>query len=145
MTIIEKLITSIKDALGDNFPVYYHNEETLNVIADNADYPCAFVYLLETGDLVEENGVVKEEATFAVHFVELTDFDYCSMDNEAIISRCKRRALQWVNNLSKDRYFTLEDIGNTQRTYEAFDTILTGFGVLLTLKELESEYCVKEI
>ena len=35
MTIVQKIINSIKEAHGDDFPVYYHDEPTLNLLEVN--------------------------------------------------------------------------------------------------------------
>lgn len=142
-SIIDKVIDSIKDAFEKKLAVYYHNEKTLNLVLDNADFPCAIVYLIERGDVVEENGVLKEKCTFAVHFIEPSEFDFNSIENEEIISRCKERCFEWIYSLNRNADIEIENVINSQRSYEAFDAILTGFGVLIEIKELTG-ICIKK-
>lgn len=137
MTIIDKIISSIQSVHGDNFPVYYHDEPTLNVIAETMSFPCAIVQLLTTGNAKIDNGQIRESVSAAVFFVEPSEFDFDAVENEEIIDRCKRRAFRWLLALPMDEWISLDAIERTSRAYERFDAILTGFGVLARLSELE--------
>lgn len=137
MTIIDKIISSIQSVHGDNFPVYYHDEPTLNVIAETMSFPCAIVQLLTTGNAKIDNGQIRESVSAAVFFVEPSEFDFDAVENEEIIDRCKRRAFRWLLTLPMDEWISLDAIERTSRAYERFDAILTGFGVLARLSELE--------
>ena len=137
MTIIDKIISSIQSVHGDNFPVYYHDEPTLNVIAETMSFPCAIVQLLTTGNAKIDNGQIRESVSAAVFFVEPSEFDFDAVENEEIIDRCKRRAFRWLLTLPMDEWISLDAIERTSRAYERFDAILTGFCVLARLSELE--------
>lgn len=137
MTIIDKIISSIQSVHGENFPVYYHDEPTLNVIAETMSFPCAIVQLLTTGNAQIANGQIRESVSAAVFFVEPSEFDFDAVENEEIIDRCKRRAFRWLLALPMDEWISLDAIERTSRAYERFDAILTGFGVLARLSELE--------
>lgn len=136
MTIVDKIITSIKAALGNDFPVYYHDEQTLNVMVSQMAMPCAMFQLLTTGSVVNEAGQMKERLSAAVFFVEPSRFDFDAVDNEAIIDRCKARAFSWLCALSSDALLTLTALNRTTRVYDDTDDILTGFGVFADLTEL---------
>lgn len=137
MTIADKIKNSIQAVHGNTFEVYYHDEPTLNLEADKMDLPCAVVQLITQGVLMFANGQIKESVTAAVFFVDISHFDFDSYENEEIIDQCKRRALQWVNALPMDEWISLSAVERTQRVYEQYDAILTGYGMLCRLTELE--------
>lgn len=137
MTIIDKIRTSIQRVHGDAFEVYYHDEETLNVIADTMKFPCAMVQLLTQGAIDEQSGQYREVVSAAVFFVELSSFDFDADENEIIIDRCKHRALKWVAALPLDNELYFVQVERTSRVYERFDAILTGYGLLIRLGEIE--------
>lgn len=139
MTIIDKIKTSIQRAMGqmDKFPVYYHDEPTLNVIAETMVFPCAMVQLLVDGNAAIDGGQAKEIVSAAVFFIEPSEFDFDAEQNERIIDRCKQRAFKWLLSLPLDQYLDIESVERTQRAYQQFDAILTGFALLVRLKELQ--------
>lgn len=135
MTIVEKIKQSISGVTG--MMVYYHDLETLNMIADRAQYPCVFFQLLTDGNVERQSGQVRESVSAAIFFVEPTHFDFDADENEEIIDRCKKAAFGWLAGISKDDYIDVVSIARTQRVYERFDSILTGFGMIVTIKELQ--------
>lgn len=136
MTIVDKITASIKAAHGEDFPVYYHDEETLNLLTQTMQFPCALVTLITAGNVVQEAGQAKERVSAAVFFVEPSEFDFNAVDNERIIDRCKALAFAWLLNLSGDQWLRLDTITRTSRVYGKFDDILTGFRVLAEITEL---------
>lgn len=138
MTIVEKIIHTINDATG--LPVYYHDEPTLNVITSKMEFPCALFYLLSQGRTVQEGGQIKERVTAAVFFVNLSEFDFDAVKNEQVIDVCKGYAFRWLSSFSASPLLTLENNNGTERVYDKFDDILTGFGLSVDLKESEG-YC----
>ena len=136
MTIVEKIIKSVKDRLGNDFPVYYHDEATLNVMTSDMDFPCALFQLLTNGQPVEEAGQVKERVSVAMFFVERSDFDFDAIENETIIHRCKGRAFAWLSSLARSPLVKMERKNGSSRVYDRYDDILTGYGLFLDLSEL---------
>lgn len=134
MTIVEKIQQSITAATG--LRCYYQSAEQLNTIADNINYPCAYFFLLQQQQLNVTSARPRERVQIAVFFVNMTEFDFNSIENERIIDGCKERALQWVRGLSRDKYLRLISNNGTQRVYDEFDVILTGFAVNVTVEEL---------
>lgn len=137
MTIIDKIRGSIQNAFGEGFHVYYHDEPTLNLLADRMTFPCAIVQLITQGAAEEQSGQFREIVSAAVFFLELSKFDFDADANEEIINRCKVRAFQWLSIMQYDPYIELQAVERTSRVYEEFDAILTGFGVMARLKELQ--------
>lgn len=139
MTIVEKIIASIKGALGDGFPVYYHDEPTLNVMTSTMEFPCALFQLLTNGRVVHEAGQAKEAVTAAVFFVERSEFDFDAVQNEQVIDRCKKRAFAWLGSVNGGGLVDVLAVNRTTRVYDRYDDILTGFGVSVDLKEQVGE------
>ena len=137
MTIVDKIINSLKAVHGEAFPVYYHDEPTLNLMTSRMAFPCALLQLLTTGRAVREGGMVKERVSAAVFFVDPSKFDFNAVDNEEIIDRCKQRAFAWLASLTSSSDVELLDVTRTSRVYDRYDDILTGFGVLAELQELQ--------
>ena len=137
MTIVDKITNSLKAVHGDGFPVYYHDEPTLNLMTSQMEFPCALLQLLTTGRAVREGGMVKERVSAAVFFVEPSKFDFNAEENETVIDRCKQRAFAWLASLTSSSDVELLDVTRTSRVYDRYDDILTGFGVLAELQELQ--------
>ena len=143
MNIVDKIKGSIHDATG--MPVYYDNTATLNVVADNAQYPCAFFQLLTTGQLDIEGGQMKERVAAEVYFVELGSFDYDGSEEEVIIDRCKQSALAWLRKSDIMGAVSVLSVERTRRVYSdgiggngyTFDAIVCGYGLVCTVKEME--------
>ena len=136
MTIVDKIISSIKTAMGFKFPVYYHDEPTLNVMASEMKFPCAIFQLLSSGR-VERGPQARETVTAAVFFVEpATEWDDDAVANEVIIDRCKTNAMTWLSSLNTSGLLEASGVVRTSRVYDRYDDILTGFGVSVDLTEL---------
>jgi len=137
MTIIEKIRASIQAVHGNDFKVYYHDDPTLNIIADTMTLPAAIVTLITQGTIDQQSGQYREVVSAAVFFVDKSEFDFDADENEKIIDACKRRCLRWLAALPMDAYLDLVRWERTSRVYERFDAILTGFAVMVDLRERE--------
>lgn len=134
MTIVDKIKKSIEDATS--LPCYYHDEATLNMEADAAQYPCAMFYIVESGDVQNVSGQLKERVNAYVYFCNLTEFDFDAEANEEVIEGCKDDAFAWLGNASTDENISIVNINRTARLYKKFDAITTGFALDLTIEEL---------
>lgn len=132
MTIIDKIKASVE---AIDLPFNYASAEGLNIMLDNADFPCALMMLIETGAIEDENGRYHERITFVLSFAELTEFDFDSLENEVIIDRCKQRAFEWLTSLRRNDDFINVVVNSTTRDYLDYDAIITGYGVNITLTE----------
>ena len=137
MNIVTSIMQSIHRALdpeGGEFPVYYHDDATLNVMTSRMEFPCAMVRLLTTGRLTMEAGQAKETVTAAVFFVDKSRFDFEAVENEQVIEVCRELASRWLLSLTSSDLEPVSEV-RTSRVYDRFDDILTGFAVTLDLKE----------
>lgn len=146
MTIIEKLAQSIHDVLDIKnaegevvrpFPFYYDTPQTLNVRLDNANFPCAFLHVIESGTADDTNGILRERIMCQVMFANLTVLDFDGLENERIIDALKRIAFVWLQGLRKSQDLRLASNIRTRRLYASEDAILTVFGVTITVEEID--------
>lgn len=121
--------------------VYYHDDPTLNMMTSTMTFPCAIVKLLSNGNIVREGGQAKERVTAAVFFVDVTEFDFDAVENERIIDACKQRALTWIGSLNTGGTLNAT-VTRTQRVYDQYDDILTGYGLSVDIIET-SGFCLK--
>lgn len=140
MNIVEKIKNSITEALGEGYPVYYHDEAQINLETSKMDFPCAVLHLITQGNVVMEAGQAKEVVSAAVFFVDLSEFDFDADENEEIISQRKADAMCWLLSLGASHELQLDRMTRTSRVYEQYDDIVTGFGVLADIREL-SGFC----
>ena len=140
MSIVNKIKNSIRAALGEDYPVYYHDEVQINLDTSRMEFPCAVVHLITQGTAVIEAGQAKEVVSAAVFFVALSEFDFDADDNEEIIAQRKTDAMCWLLSLGGSHELQLDRLTRTSRVYEEYDDIVTGFGVLADIRET-SGFC----
>lgn len=141
-TIVNKIKKSVQSGTG--LTCLYGSLDSINVqMGDQTDFPVAFFVLLNNGSLDDRSSNYRERVDVAMFFVKPTEFDFESIENEAIISECKQCAFQWLNSLFLGgdlRYITTL---NTSRVYNQMDDILTGYALRVRLEELVGE-CAPE-
>lgn len=137
MTIIEKLESTIHQALGEQFPFYYDTPSTLNLRLDNARFPCAFLHVIESGAVRNDVGILREQLTCQILFTAPSNLDFDGIENERIINELKQNAFIWLQILNRNDLLTLDSIDGTTRLYATEDAILTAFGVTIRVTEIE--------
>lgn len=135
-TIIDKLEANITAATG--LPFVYGAQGDINRALDNAPLPCAFAYLIGTSALNDTNGICREVLTLAVFFIDKTDVDFESKENERVIDRMKEKALKWwTANRVSDGALQMVSQNSALRVYdEIADACVTGYGLNVTIKEV---------
>ena len=161
MTIIDKIINSIQAVLDwdetvtdengvqttvhHTFPVYYHDDPTLNLMTQTMEFPCALLILLTRGRVPNIGGQLKEQVSAAVFFVEAKEgIDFDAVQNEQTIDRCKQRALAWLMSLPSSSDIELVGEAQSARIYDKYDDILTGYGVQADLREMVGFTCPEQ-
>lgn len=134
MSIIEKLKANVEAITG--MPFVYGAQGDVNRAMDGATLPCVFAYLLENGQLVDENGILRERLTMVLFFVNKTAFDFESIENESIIDEMKRKAMVWyaANRIPDTLRFV--SLNGTMRIYDELDAIVTGYALNVTFEEM---------
>lgn len=136
MNIIQKIKESVENATG--YPFIYDSPQTLNLRIDSIPLPCAMLDVVESGVVVDDNGVMRERMQIQVLFCAKSDLDFDGLLNEQHrLDGLKKKAYKWLLSLRGSEHIRLVAIGNTQRYYATQDAIITAFGVAATIEELE--------
>ena len=148
-TIIDKIARTIeRKELGKGgvtpLPFIYADLEIQNLLLDNINPPFAACVPLASGMVTDDHGNYHEQATFAVLFGDLmcdTTPDYNARENERIIDECKQRAFRWLHDLVPSNELELVSVNGAERAYLERDSIITGYVVNVTIKELQGYGC----
>lgn len=133
MNIIEKLKASIEASTGEVF--HYGGTQAINRVLEGAALPCSVAYLIEQGQVTDVNGFIHEKLSLAVFFINKTEFDPDSIENEDIIDTEKKKAFGWIARLRRNSDLRLDSVNGSQRVYDTFDSIVTGYAVNVTITE----------
>lgn len=136
MSIIEKIKDSITAATG--LPFYYDTPQTLNIRLDRAEFPCAMLNIVQSGAIVDTNGILHERLTVEVLFAQKShlDFDGLQVEN-AELQAMKERAFSWLFALTRSHVLKLQSLNGTSRYYATNDVINSAYGVNVTIDEIQ--------
>lgn len=141
-TIVNKIKQSVQSGTG--LTCLYGSLDSINVqMEDQTNFPVAFFVLLNNGNLNERSNNYRERVDVAMFFVQPTEFDFDSIENEALIEQCKQYAFQWLNSLFLGGELRYMATFNTSRVYNQMDDILTGYALRVRLEELVGQ-CAPE-
>ena len=136
MSIEEK----IRELVSEKFPGFSYVFEdwgTADVVMERVDLPAIICVLPVVGRLVFKNGRVRDSENSAFAFVDKVERDANGEDNEAVYTRMKEVAGDFLSELMKCGFFEpLEDGVPYQTIYESLSVNVTGVFVELTLKEV---------
>ncbi|SDE89570.1 hypothetical protein SAMN05216464_110222 [Mucilaginibacter pineti] len=134
-------IEAIVQTLTGSPSFVYGTQTELNTLADDATFPCVFMYPLQPIDLSPQvNGSVDNTFTIYLEFLFKTDFGQYTADNETYITQALQLANQFIVKAStyregEGRYFRIK-AGNKAKcvpVYNKFDVNTTGIGLTITL------------
>lgn len=134
MNIIEKIKASVT-AL--QLPFIYGDEGHLNMLVANTTLPCVYCLLLESSLVEDASGVIRERIEIGMFFIDKTQFDCDSIENEDIIDGCKQSAFKWLLGVRQGTEFVVNSVTGATRVYDKFDDIVTGYCLRVSLTELE--------
>ena len=134
MTVQEK-IKSIASRIEGTAYLFMNWAQT-NVALDTIDKP-TIVYVLPP------SGTLNVKYASQIAFLDKTDFDFDSTENDEVIERMKGLFYTFLREYNKGEYFEpIEGDIPYQVVYDKLDVNVTGIVVTLTLVELEgSEIC----
>ena len=135
MSIIEKIKNSVTGAT--ELPFYYDTPQTLNERLDNAKYPCAMLNIVESGAVMDTNGVLHERLTIEMLFVTQSRFDFDGLAVENCeLDAMKMHAFKWLLSVYRSHDLRLNSINYTRRYYATDDAINSAYGVNITIEEV---------
>ena len=111
---IRNQIEAVTRTLSTPVTFIYGTVNELNQLADDASFPCVFMYPLQPIDLsLRVNGSVDNTFPVYLEFLFKTDFDQYTSDNETYINQALSLANEFIVKASKyrggnGRYFRIK-------------------------------------
>ena len=138
---IRNQIEAIVQSLTNNPTFVYGTANELNQLADDASFPCIFMYPLQPIDLSPQvNGSVDNIFSIYLEFLFKTDFDQYTADNETYVTQALSLANEFIVKASKyregeGRYFRIKagDRAKCLPVYNKFDVNTTGVNLTISL------------
>ena len=126
----------------------YGTANELNLLADDASFPCVFMYPLQPIDVSPQvNGSVDNTFSIYLEFLFKTDFDQFTSDNETYINQALSLANEFIVKASKyreaeGRYFRIKagDKAKCLPVYNKFDVNTTGVNLTISLATMYFDY-----
>ena len=144
---IRNQIEAIVQSLTNNPTFVYGTANELNQLADDASFPCIFMYPLQPIDLSPQvNGSVDNTFSIYLEFLFKTDFDQYTADNETYVTQALSLANEFIVKASKyregeGRYFRIKagDRAKCLPVYNKFDVNTTGVNLTISLATMYFE------
>ena len=136
MSIIDKIKESV-EALGLAFE--YGSLDNINELVSSHDFDggrLCYCTLITTGTATQDaGGVWHDSVQVGLFVVDKTEYDPCSLENENIITGCKNDVYRWLLSVRNGCKIKVQTVTGSQRVYDEFDDIVTGYGVQVTVEE----------
>jgi hypothetical protein len=144
---IRNQIEAIVQTLTNTPTFVYGTANELNQLADDASFPCVFMYPLQPIDVSPQvNGSVDNTFSIYLEFLFKTDFDQYTADNEAYVTQALSLANEFIVKASKyregeGRYFRIKagDRARCLPVYNKFDVNTTGVNLTISLATMYFE------
>jgi hypothetical protein len=133
--MIRNQIQSITQTLSSAPTFIYGTQNELNLLADDASFPCVFMYPLQPVDVSPQiNGSVDNTFSVYLEFLYKTEFDQYSADNEIYVNQALQMANEFIVKAAKyregeGRYFRIKagDKARALPVYNKFDENIKSF------------------
>jgi hypothetical protein len=144
---IRNQIEAITQTLSTPVTFIYGTLNELNTLADDATFPCVFMYPLQPIDVSPQiNGSVNNSFSIYLEFLWNTEFDQYTSDNETYVNQALQLANEFIVKAStyregEGRYFKIKagDKAKCLPVYNKFDTNTTGVNLTITLATMYFE------
>lgn len=138
---IRNQIEAIVQTLTNTPTFVYGTANELSQLADDASFPCVFMYPLQPIDVSPQvNGSVDNTFSIYLEFLFKTDFDQYTADNETYVTQALSLANEFIVKASKyreggGRYFRIKagDRAKCLPVYNKFDVNTTGVNLTISL------------
>jgi hypothetical protein len=144
---IRNQIEAIVQTLTNNPGFIYGTTNELNLLADDAAFPCVFMHALQPISVSPQiSGSVDNTFSVYLEFLFKTDFDEYTSDNETYVNQALSLANEFIVKASKyregeGRYFRIKAGGQAKclPVYNKFDINTAGVSLTVNLKTMYSE------
>jgi hypothetical protein len=137
-------IEAVTQSLSANPSCLYGTEKELNTLADDANFPCIFMYPMQPIVVSPQvNGSVDNVFTLYLEFLYKTEFGQFTAENETYVQQALRMANEFIVKAAKyrdgdGRYFRIKagEKAKCLPVYNKFDVNTTGIGLTITLNTM---------
>ena len=144
---IRNQIEAVTQLLSEQPTFIYGTVNEINQLADDASFPCVFMYPLQPIDVSPQvNGSVDNTFSVYLEFLYKTEFDQYTSGNEDYVNQALRMANEFIVKASKyregdGRYFRIKagDKAKCLPVYNKFDVNSTGVSLTITLATMYFE------
>ena len=144
---IRNQIEAITQSLVEQPTFIYGTVNEINQLADDASFPCVFMYPLQPIDISPQvNGSVDNKFSVYLEFLYKTEFDQYTSGNEDYVNQALRMANEFIIKASKyregdGRYFRIKagDKAKCLPVYNKFDVNSTGVSLTISLATMYFE------
>jgi len=138
---IRNQIEAVVQTLNASPTFVYGTANELNQLADDASFPCVFMYPLQPIAVSPQiNGSVDNTFSVYMEFLFKTEFDQYTSDNEAYVNQALSLANEFIVKAAKyregeGRYFRIKagDKAKCLPVYNKFDVNSTGVSLIIML------------
>ncbi|HTK21829.1 MAG TPA: hypothetical protein VL442_20070 [Mucilaginibacter sp.] len=138
---IRNQIEAVTQLLTEQPAFIYGTVNEINQLADDASFPCVFMYPLQPIDVSPQvNGSVDNTFSVYLEFLYKTEFDQFTSGNEDYVNQALRMANEFIVKASKyregdGRYFRIKasDKAKCLPVYNKFDVSSTGVSLTISL------------
>ena len=138
---IRNQIEAITQTLSTPVTFVYGTVNELNALADDAAFPCVFMYPLQPINISPQvNGSVDNTFSIYLEFLFKTEFDQYTSDNETYVNQALALANEFIVKASRyregdGRYFRVKagDKAKSLPVYNKIDVNSTGVNLTITL------------
>ena len=138
---IRNQIEAVTQTLTEQPAFIYGTINEINTLADDAAFPCVFMYPLQPIDVSPQvNGSVDNTFSVYLEFLFKTEFDQFTSGNEIYVNQALRMANEFIVKASNyregdNRYFKIKagDKAKCLPVYNKFDVNSTGISLAITL------------
>lgn len=134
MTYREKL-KEVADSLGVSF--VFQDWTTANVEIDQTSLPAVVYVLPASGSLAFKSGFIRDNQNGMLAFLDKVILDAEGVDNDNVVDRMKRLAMQYIVRLNATGYFeTLDGVLPYRTIYSELNANVSGISFEVALKEV---------
>jgi hypothetical protein len=145
---IRNQVAAIVQTLTNTPSFVYGTVNELNTLADDAAFPCVFMYPLQPIDVSPQvNGSVDNTFSVYLEFLFKTEFDQYTADNETYVNQARAMANEFIVKAAKyregdGRYFRVKagDKAKCLPVFKKFDVNSTGVNLTITLATMYFDY-----
>lgn len=135
MTYQDKL-KEVAESLGVSF--VFQDWTTANVEIDKTPLPAVIYVLPASGSLNFKSGFIRDNQNGILAFIDKVVLDADGVENDNIVDRMKRLAMEYIVKLNATRYFEALDGVLPYRTiYSELNANVSGISFEVSLKEVK--------